>query len=750
MERAGERGPGDDLFGRIGRSCCKHPWWVIAAWLVVALAALPGMLDVSHALEVGGFTTSQLEAERVNRTLERELQVPPTTLVVTFHSDRLTATSPEFISQVRRALADVARLPYVSGISYHTYSSAQISRDRHTAYELIGLNVSPEKSLGLLPEIERRLRPTSLEMVLGGGPVFDSDVERTSERDLRRAEMIAFPIGLAALLIVFGSVVAAATPIVIGGFSVAVVLGLLALVARLTDMSIFTMNVATMLGLGLAVDYSLFISSRYREELGSRSVEDAVAAAASTAGRAVFFSGVTVLIGIFGLISFGFMVLRSVGIAGAIVVGVSVIAALTLLPAILGLVGHRINSLRVRLPLTRDRPFWGPLSRWVMRHPVAVLLPTLSVLLLLGVPFRNVHLSSPDPTILPKDAPSRVSYEQIIHDFPTGSSLPILVVVRSPDDITSPENLRVLYALSRAAMREPGVTSVQGIVNIDPRITLDQYELLYRDPRHVPDRYAQAVLSATTSRHITLMQVDTSYAWNDVRAQRIVQKLRNTRLPNGLEISVGGAAAEVLDVVSAMYTQFPIALLVVVLATYVVLAVMLRSVVLPLKAIVMNALSLLASYGALVWVFQEGHLSGLLGFQPLGYVETTLPILMFCTLFGLSMDYEVFLLSRVREEWERTRDNTASVAAGLERSGRIITSAALIVVVVALSFTTAQIVLVKALGLGVALAVFLDATLVRALLVPATMRLIGDWNWWAPAWLRRKPKPERSEAAYGG
>jgi RND superfamily putative drug exporter len=281
------------------------------------------------------------------------------------------------------------------------------------------------------------------------------------------------------------------------------------------------------------------------------------------------------------------------------------------------------------------------------------------------------------------------------------------------------------------------VQRVDSIVSLDPRLTLAQYEAMYSHPDLIGDPYIKGALTSLAADNVTLVSVISKYPMLDARSEALVQAIRNTTPPGGMRVLVDGGTAGVIDYVNTLYTDFPRALLLVALITYVVLLVLFRSVVLPLKAIVMNTLSILASYGALVFVFQEGHFSNLLNFTPLGYVEASEPILMFCALFGLSMDYEVFLLSRVRESWEATHDNRASVAVGLERSGRIVTSAALIVVVVSLSFVSADMILVKALGLGMALAVLLDATLVRGLLVPATMRLLGAWNWWLPGWLAR-------------
>ncbi len=729
--------PDIGVFQRLGTWVHRLRLWVIAAWLLAAALSVPALLQVTDVLKVGGFSHDGLEAAQVRATLENELNAPPVTLIINFHSDTLTTDDPAFDRQVREALSGLERMPeVVKPIGYHTYSPSQISRDKHTAFEVVGLRVSPEESQNFMPEVKRRLKQTDLTMHIGGAPAFYADIERTSQSDLQRAELIAFPVALIVLVFVFGSVVGAAVPVAVGGFSVVVVLALVSLIGRVTDLSIFALNVATMLGLGLAVDYALFLTSRFREELEHRPVGEAVEHTVGRAGRAVFFSGLTVLIGLGGLVTFEFMFLRSIGIVGGIVVFVSLLAALTLLPAILGVIGHRIENFRPPIVLRSTTSFWAPLARWVMAHPLRTLAPTLAIIVLLGLPFTNVRLSSPDPSILPPGLESRIAFDQLKREFSPGNLAPILVTVRAQGQITAPENLEALYALSREVRRQPGVTGVASIVDLDPRLTLEQYKLLYRNRDDIPDLYARAALKASTAEHVTLMQVNTAYLWNDERSAAIVDRLRATDLPSGLSLQVGGGTAEVNDVIAEMYGEFPRALVLIIVATYLVLLAMLGSVLLPLKAILMNTLSILASYGALVWIFQEGNLDWLFRFQPLGFVDTSLPILMFCTLFGLSMDYEVFLLSRIKEEWERTGDNTASVAIGLERSGKIITSAALLVVVVGLAFVSAEIILVKALGLGVAIAVFLDATLVRALLVPATMRLLGEWNWWAPSFVR--------------
>jgi RND superfamily putative drug exporter len=370
-----------------------------------------------------------------------------------------------------------------------------------------------------------------------------------------------------------------------------------------------------------------------------------------------------------------------------------------------------------------------------------VFVSTLGILLVLGTPFLHVRFNAPDATILPESVPSRASYETLVRSFGEGAFAPLTLAVRTDGPATDPANVARLYDYSRRLAADPRVTRVDSLVDVDPRIGLAQYQLLYASPGGPPDRFTATALAATTKGNLTAFTITTGYGANRDEARALVRDLRDPTSalapPPGVQVGVSGGAADVGDTVSRVAADFPRTALFIVLTTYAVLFLLLRSVWLPLKAILMNTLSITAAFGALVWVFQDGNLSRLLGFQPLGFVETTLPVILFCVLFGLSMDYEVFLLSRMKEAWERTGDNTEAVAQGLERSGRIVSSAALIVVVVAGSFVFADIVLIKALGLGVALAVAIDATIVRALLVPATMRLLGTRNWWLPARLAR-------------
>ncbi len=735
-------------FERLGGLVARRHRWIVAIWVALLLAAVPFAPRVVESLRPGGFTSNDLESARARQLLQAELGVAPSAVVVVLESDRWLAGSAEFEAAAAEATRALPTGSPVAGYVSHLVSPRQVSEDRRTVYDIVLLDLAPDDSPAALPVLEERLRDVDgLQAIIAGGPAFYGDVQDVTESDLRRSEIVSLPLAALALLIVFGSVVAAGVPLAVGGASVVLALALIWAIGSVVPMSIFVLNLATLLGLGLGVDYSLLMTSRFREELAARDgpdrVSDAVRATVATAGRAVFFSGLTVLLGLLGLVLFEFMILRSVGIAGSIVVGLAVAAALTLLPALLALVGTRIDALRVRRVTARSdsEGAWSRVARWVMRRPVAVLVPTLGLLLVLGTPFLHVRFNAPDASILPASVPSRAAFDRLTEQFGEGPFAPLALAIRTTGDATEPDNVASLFEYSRRLAADPRIERVESIVDIDPRLRLEQYQLLLSDPSGPPDRFVQATVGATTRGDLTAFTLYTPYGPNRDEARDLVRELRDPAgplaPPSGVRVLVGGGAAEVSDVVSRIGADFPRTALFIVVTTYVVLFLLLRSVVLPAKALLMNTLSISASFGALVWIFQDGNLSALLGFQPLGFVETTQPVILFCVLFGLSMDYEVFLLSRMKEVWDRTGDNTEAVARGLERSGRIVTSAAVIVVVVAGSFAFADIVLIKALGIGVAIAVALDATVVRALLVPATMRLLGKWNWWIPAPLER-------------
>ena len=726
------------MFARLGRLAYRRRYVILALWVTLFLTTIPAIPRLPEALSVGGFASDQTESAQTRQLLESELpSFTASSLLVVFQDETRSAQDPEFREQATRAVERLVEHPEVLDVRSFVDTPGQISSDGHTAYTAIQFDSDPEEAQRLMPEIRERLQDVDLVVRLAGTPAFYEDIERTSEQDLRRAEVIAIPFALVALLFVFRGFMAAGTPLVAGAMGVAASLGTLFMVALNVDLTIFVLNLATMLGLGLAIDYSLFMTSRFREELRNTDTATAVETTVDTAGRAVFFSGFTVMLGLAGLMVFDFMFLRSIGLAGALVVAFALATALTLLPALLSILGRRIERFPILARGEDTGRFWLWIANIVMRRPWRVLLPVLAFLILLGAPFLGVRLSAPDATILPMSTESRQAFEILRTEFGDGEISPITIAVEPNSSVSDPEVIEELYRMTREIAADERVWRIESIVTLDPRFTLEHYQQLYRDLDNIPDAFVEGAVRDLASPDVTAIFVYTRDLPATDESKEVLSSLRALETSDQISLSFTGGSAEIVATVDRMYSRFPLAALIVVSTTYLALLFHFRSVLLPLKAILINVLSLTASYGALVVIFQEGFLSDFLGFTPMGFIEASLPILMFCVLFGLSMDYEVFLLSRMREIWDKTGDNREAVRLGLARSGRIITGAALIVVVVAASFVTAEVVLIKALGLGIAIAVALDATIVRSLVVPATMRLVGDWNWWLPGWLER-------------
>jgi RND superfamily putative drug exporter len=538
-------------------------------------------------------------------------------------------------------------------------------------------------------------------MQVGGPTAIFSDVSGRVAGDIGRAEAYSMPILLILLVFVFGSVVAASTPLLVGGLAILGAFVATRLLTYVTDVSVFAMNIITLLGLGMAIDYALFVVSRFREEL-DRGHEPAAAIerTLATAGRTVAVSGLTVALALASLLLFPQVFLRSMGFGGMAAVLVAMLASLTVLPALLVVLGHRVNALRVGRRSARPHRVqgagWARLARAVMRRPVPVVLGTVAVLAVLASPFARAQFAGTDERVLPSGTESRVVSERLAAEFPGGGVEQLRVLVSGTD------------AAGAAAFAER-IAKVPGVSGASVAAVRDRSAMI-------------AVRYAGTSASLV--------------GRRVVADVRALPAPPGATVLVGGSAAELSDLLNSLRTRLPWMALLVAGMTMVLLFLAFGSVVLPLKAIAMNVVSIGASFGAVVWVFQDGHLADFLGFTPTGYLEATQLVLMLAILFGLSTDYEVFLLSRVREEWDRIGDNTAAVSAGLQRTGRIITSAALLLVVVIGGFATGGITFIKMIGVGMIVAIVVDATIVRALLVPATMRLLGPANWWAPAALR--------------
>lgn len=838
------------VFRSLGQSVYRWRWFVALFWGALLVTSVFFAPNLSERLKGGGFDGADSDAEKVQGILLQDFGASPATLTVVFEGDGDSppADSREFGEAEDRALRDVRGLREVSGVA--TYSGTGdplfLSKDRRKSYAVVSFGVPIDETQDLVEEVRGLVRSDELTTYVTGAPAVYLDIQEASNEDIRRAEKYAFPLALIILIVAFGSLVAAGVPVLIGGASVATALTALYFVAGAYDMSTFALTISTMLGLGLGIDYALFAVSRFREELEEGTVAEAVPRTVETAGRSIFFSGTAVLIGLMGLLFFPYMFMRSIGVAGAIVVFVSVAAALTLLPAVLGILGHRVNALSVRRRGGAiGAGFWSRSAQLVMRRPVIVLLIVAGILATLLYPATHLKVGVSEASVLPTRYESRVGDDILRKDFDYASLTPMEIVADLPDNPTSPEGLARIRDLSQSLEDTEGVRGVDSLYAVGEeaarayagRVTegraeaereaagrvdgeVDrQYERLIsretdravrdqlarleglgavppgaeeqvrerarteverrvedaggrerirteveRRAREEIDRRAPAlpegvnpdgtatsegianVLALPEVRDIpevgealglyaagnrTLLRATTEANPYVEEARTVVDRVRTkVEAPEGVSFLVGGLSAGQGDFITNLYGNAPLAVAFVLGVTYVVLFLTFRSVFIPLKAVIVNILSLTASFGAMVFVFQDGNLSGLLNFTPAGFVDSTLPILMFCTIFGVSMDYEVFLLSRIREAYEHGESNTASVAKGLVATAGIITSAAAIIIVVTGAFAFTGIIITKAVGLGLAVAVLVDATIIRVLLVPATMRILGDWNWW--------------------
>jgi RND superfamily putative drug exporter len=708
------------MFDRLGHVTFRHRRAVLAlAGVFLAVGALWGT-GVFGSMVSSGFDTPGSESARALARTEATVGRGGADVVVLYrdHDRRagVVVDDPAFRDAVEQHLAGLPRDLVASTTTYWTAgpeASRFVSTDGRSTYAVVQLRGDDEDALmDAYADLEPALRdaPAGLDVQLGGDEAISSDITTQVSEDIARAEQISMPVVLVLLVVIFGGLTAASLPLAVGGLAILGAFTMLRVLSLATDVSVFAVNIVTMLGLGLAIDYALFVVSRFREEIrGGKDTEQALRATMSTAGRTVAFSGLTVAISLASLLFFPQVFLRSMGFGGMAAVLVAMVGALTVLPALLAVLGPKVDSLQV--PFLRRRAtaapdaaphgVWYRLARSVMRRPVVYVAVIVPVLLLAGLPFLRVEFGGVDHRALPAGTESRVVTEALLTDFPGGGTTTVDPVVTFRDGTVDEPALRA-YVGRLAAL--PGVESAE--------VTA-----------------AQDGTALVSVRH--------GFEGLSSEARDLVGEVREVPAPPGAETLVGGRAADLRDLLASLGATLPWMGLFVVGVTLVLLFLAFGSVVLPVKAVAMNVLSLSASFGALVWIFQDGHLSSALGFTSTGAIEATQPILMLAMAFGLSMDYEVFLLSRVREQWDRTGDNTVAVATGLQRTGRIITSAALLLVVVIGAFSTSGIVFIKMIGVGMVIAILVDATVVRALLVPATMRLLGRWNWWAPAPLAR-------------
>ena len=747
------------MFSRWGAFVYRFRRPVAILAVLLALASTVLAVKASDSLSSGGWLNPNSESAGVAARLDTEFGAGKSSVIALFRSDAADAdaTSAAFQAAIATSVAGLADDPRVTGIVGYKETGDRrfISTRGDAAYVVIELDMINEASVAAVDDLRAGITPPAgyHAQLTGYGPIT-RDSAKQSEKDLQKAETVSLPIAALVLLAVFASIVAAGMPLLVAGLAIPSSLALVWIVAQQVEMSIFVLNIATMLGLALAIDYSLFIVSRYREELRrGRTVGEAVERAVATSGKAVAFSGMAVAIGLSGLLLFEATAIRSIGIAGALVVLCSVVYALTFLPAVLGMLGHRVNALSVaglrrRLqpaagtPEAHQASRWERVARGVMRHPIAVIAPTLVVLFVAGSPFLHLEQGVPGADIYPAGVESRDAYVALREEFPAGETTPIIILADVPGSPTDAATIATMTEYTATIEKLDGIDRVEGPYTIaDPKtgalLPPDQVAALYALPAGQRPAGLDALLAQYVRGSTVRLDAISPLSPSVPEATSMTPVIRSTDPGSGITTKVGGSAATGYDFLVSQAERAPFAIGLTLFASGLILYLLFGSVVLPLKAVIMTLLSISASFGALVWIFQEGHFTDVLHFQPLGYTLAGIPIIMFSVIFGLSMDYEVLLLSRIQEAYRRTGDNTASVAEGLARTAGVITGAALIMVTVFAAFALADVITIKTIGVGMAIAVLVDATIIRVLLVPATMRLMGTWNWWAPGPLGR-------------
>ncbi|MGH7776593.1 MAG: MMPL family transporter [Candidatus Dormibacterales bacterium] len=683
-----------------GAAMARHRWWVVALWVAAVAAVAHLSLETPQQLSPAGFN-SDTPASRAAGILERsfpERKAP--VLYAVFQAPRAGAARSAYQEQLARWKGDLQRL---AGPGNAQVQGPVPGRDGRTAGLFVVSNRTPDQFVGVAAAARSIREPGPARVYLGGpAAVYDTFI-RDSESDLRNAEKTSLPLAAVLLLLVFGGLAAAGLPVVTGAFTVTAAVAALGLVARVHTVSVFALNICTILGIGLGIDYSLLVVQRFREELrGGREVAEAVAATTATAGVATLVSGGTVTIGFGALMLFRLNVLWSMGVGGMLVVAISVLASLTLIPALMAIVGRRVDALA--LPFTRGRDtrrFWGWLAHGVMRRPFVFIGAGLAAVAVVASPARNLDLGVVGTESLPPGDPAVTAQRLAQAELGLPARAPVLVLARGIAGPAQAGRLAPLVAAAAAPLPVAG-----------------------------PKGGAPGPAAAYVHPPYALFLVGQPGPDNSAATRSLLDRLHAIRWPPGVSGLVGGEAAAYKDFVDQLLGDLPRVVGAAIGLTLLLLGIAFRSLALPVKAVVMNLLSVTAALGVLTFVFQLGHFSRQLDFQPVGFIDVTVPPVMFAALFGLSMDYEVFLLSRIREEHLRLGDNAAAVAAGMERTGQIITSAAMILVAVSAVLVFSSLTLDKSLGLTFGAAILLDATLIRLILVPAFMRVLGRLNWW--------------------
>jgi RND superfamily putative drug exporter len=718
----------------LARTSALHPWRTVGVWVFLVITA--GILSsqlLGSALTTSVRFTDNPESARATALLEDVRGESANTEFIIISNEELTAGDPEFVAYVKTVQDRAASLGDAVVVSVGSYLTLDgpVSESGHTALLPVLLTGEDSDAASgnaetLGDAVDTISEPVGFVTLVAGSQTVSNDVNKVAEEDLAKGEMIGIAVALIVLIVVFGTVVSGVIPIMLGVVSIAVSMGLAAVLGQVFELNIFITNMITMIGLAVGIDYSLFIVSRYREERAAGLDKvDAIVRSGGTASRAVFFSGLTVVFALVGMLLLPNTIFRSLGTGAILVVMVAVAGSMTLLPAILSLLGDKINWLRVRKrgSLDSTSTFWDSVTKIVMGHPVVSLVASAGILLVFATSFLWIDTGFAGVSTLPNEIESKQAFEILESEFSGGLASPVEIIVQGPDTQATMSSLEVGLALD--------------------------------------GRFGPSVIDPASTPELAILSVVLPGDVNSVASLDAVRDLRSDIVPDAIEpgiaVFVGGETATSVDFLNQTDTYTPIVFAVVLGLSFVLLTVAFRSIVIPAKAIVMNLLSVGAAYGLVVAFFQIDvgpewvkSISSFLGFSQVEVIEDWIPLFLFSVLFGLSMDYHVFLLSRIKERFDITGNNAESVAYGLRTTGALITGAAVIMVAVFAGFSAGRLPTFQQMGFGLAVAVLLDATIVRTVLVPASMKLLGARNWYLPTWLEWIPNVSIEGSSTGG
>ncbi|WP_128660325.1 MMPL family transporter [Paenibacillus sp. 598K] len=726
----------DSVLGRLGDLCYRMRKVVLAIWIIVVIGLSFFAFQLPSLLKGSGFVMEGSFAD-ANAILREDFGIYESTLLLVYERPD-TMSDEQFEQAVGDSVAKLQALPLEAladtaspfardnvrtdptmvkdGIAY-----AALSFDMHTA--------DMSDNLALVREAVQAQQDGPVPALLTGAPVIEADLNKASQDDLTRAEMIGLPVAMLVLLFAFGGLVAASLPLIIGLISVVSTLGVLYFFGLQMELSVFLLNVVVMLGLALGIDFALLFVNRFRQELQQHSVQESVRISVRTAGESIIFSGLCVFIGLAGMLFIQIDLFKVIALGGMTVVLFSILSALTLLPALLSLLGHRVN----RLMLLKERPSkrsgWVRFASLVMRRPVLMMLTALVLLLACAIPIKDMVLRVPAADALPTNYASKIAYDLYDDTFRNSQVSEVIILAETEAPATEPESLQQLYALTERLTDDPLVNTVISPFSLAGGLDADTVSAMLADP--AAGAQLAPLFEQLTSGDRMLLRVELN---GEPYAQTTQTWVRDWAGDNqDVSLLLGGYAKFNQEIFDEISHKIVYTLGFILAATYLILFLAFRSVLIPLKAILMNALSLCATFGIIVWIFQNGHF-GLTATD----IALFIPIFIFSIVFGLSTDYEVFLISRIQEIYRETGDNNEATLQGLALTSKIITSAAAIMIVITGAFAFTGVMPVKQLGVGIALAILIDATIVRMILVPSMMKLLGRWNWWAPRFLRSR------------